>query len=239
MADRTNIRELQGRYAGETIFVIASGPSMDHIPSDFFAGRTVIGVNQVYRRFPCTFVVQHHHEHAQEVIDRKLTLVISEFDCGERARGSVNLRGHHYFYHHVDSRQCQSIDLTALDRDDSLAISASTTAEALHFAAHLGAAFIILCGADGGRLDGKMNFEGYNGGGSTRPEHLPMTEPLTQRMVNALRQRGRIVVSLNPFMNFGLEGHRYSRPPAGPVFITLDQDAADKAQAAEKVQAAR
>ncbi len=227
MAKR-NIESLLGSRAGMTAFVLASGASMDHLPPHMFDGKLVIGVNQVHRRYPCTFVVQHHQEDAQEVIDKGLNLVTSEYDCGERTWGLNEFKGDYYFYRHADSRQCKGIDMSALDKPDSLAISACTTAEAVHFAAHLGASVIVLAGADGGRLDGKMNFEGYNGGegGQTQPEHLPLSEPLLQIMVDELRRRGRVVCSLNPFINFGNEGHKYSRPPKGDVYLNIEQLAA-------------
>lgn len=223
---RRNIRELQGKHAGEMIFVLASGASMDHFPPVFFTGYTTIAVNQVHRKFPCTYVVSHHPFGCQEVIDKGLTLVVAEFDCGQYKWGRNEFDGDYYYYKHADNQQCAAIDLAALDTNDSLAISASTTADAVHFAAHLGASTIVLCGADGGRLDGKMNFDGYNGGhdGYTEPAHLPMTEPLLQKLVNELRVRGRNIFSLNPFINFGLEGHKYSRPPAGSVYMTIPEN---------------
>lgn len=225
---RTNIRELQGRHHGEMIYVIASGASMDFFYPPMFANLVTIGVNQVHRKFPCTYVVSHHPQGCQEIIDKGLTLVVSEFDCGQYKWGRNDFEGDYYYYKHADSQQCAAIDLAAMDTDDSLAISASTTAEAVHFAAHLGASTIVLCGADHGRVDGKINFEDYNNSfdgsnGTTEPAHLPMTEPLLQKMVNEVRRRGRNVVSLSPFMNLGMEGHKYSRPPAGSVYMPIPE----------------
>lgn len=195
---------------------------MDAFPPGFFDDKVTVGVNQVWMKFPCTYVVQHHKEGCQEIIDKGLKLVTSEYDCGQYDWGLNDFEGRYFFYCHSDSPQCAGIDLAALDTEDSLAISAATSAEAIHFAAYLGATTIYLCGLDGGRIDGKMNFEGYNGGGAeftTRPQHLPMTEPLIIRLVTELRNRGIAVLSLNPYINFGLEGHKYSRPPVGLVYM--------------------
>ena len=90
-------------------------------------------------------------------------------------------------------------------------MSSCTTAEAIHFAAHLGASSIVLCGVDGGMLDDRWNYHGYNNGAGTNPMHVRLTQPLLMAVVNALRARGVNVYSLNPFVDFGLEGHVYAR----------------------------
>ncbi len=219
-----NISEVFNKHQGSTIYVLASGASMDYIPLGFFYDKITVGVNQVHRKFPCDYLVSHHNFDCQDIINGGLTtLVASDFDCGETSRGPNEFEGEWLSYHHSENQQTHGIDVKALDDPEhsSLAISASTVADAIHFAHHLGASTIILCGVDSGRIDGKMNFEGYNGGreGGTFPAHLPLTEPLILRLVNELRRRGTAVMSLNPFINPGMEGHKYSRPPAGTVFV--------------------
>lgn len=215
----TSIRDLKDIHFGRMIFVVASGKSLDYLPTSVFANQLVVGVNQAYRDFPCDYVVMHHGDDGQDVINRGMTLVASEYDCGERLRGRNVYEGDYYTYAHIENPQTSGIDLGALDTDDRLAISASTTAEAVHFAAHLGASVIVLCGADCGRLDGEINYGGYNGGAGTDPTHIPITEPLLLRLVNAIRRRGVVVCSLNSFINPGMEGHIYSRPPVGTVYV--------------------
>ena len=61
--------EFRDRHHGEDVWVVASGASMNHVAPEFFAGRTVVGVNDVYRRFPVTYAVRKHHDGAQAVID--------------------------------------------------------------------------------------------------------------------------------------------------------------------------
>lgn len=217
-----NIRALKGTYIGKDIYILASGKSMDFFDPHEFDGRITVGVNQVHRKFPCTYVVSHHSQDCQEVIDAGLLLVVAEYECGQYKWGHNAFNGHYYTYKHADNQQTRGIDLAALDTDDSLAISASTVADAIHFAYHLGAGTIWLVGADHGRIDKEMNFEGYNSNESTNPAHLPLTEPLIIRLVNEIRKRGTPVHSCNPWINFGLEGHRYSRPPAGSVYLPAE-----------------
>lgn len=217
----TPITYLKGHYPGSTIYVVASGKSMDYIPKSFFGvEKIIIGVNQVYRDIRCDYVLMHHGEDGQRAIDDGQALVCSEFHCGHTSWGRNLFRGDYSTYAHAENQQTRGIDLKALDSEDRLAISACTTAEAVHLAAYMGATTIILCGADSGRLDGELNYAGYNDGGPTNPTHIPMTEPLLILLVNELRKRGVTILSLNPFINPGMEGHIYSRPPKGTVYVS-------------------
>ena len=216
---RTNIRALKDRHAGATIYVVASGASVEFLDPDIFAqpDAIVIAVNEMFRHVPCTYVLMHHHDHAQAAIDAGCTLVTAEHDCGFAAWPHADFQGDYYTYRTAENTLSltPTINLSALDReaDDELVISPCTVAEAVHFAAHLGARRIVLCGADGGTLDGAWNVRGYNDGAGTNPQHVRLTEPLLLAVVTRLRARGIAVMSLNPFINFGLEGHVYARPP--------------------------
>lgn len=48
---RPTLRSLTGRHAGQDVYVVGSGKSLDYISPDFFDGRVAIGTNQVYKRF--------------------------------------------------------------------------------------------------------------------------------------------------------------------------------------------
>ena len=49
------IKELKNMYSGEDIWVICAGSSMNYVSSDFFENKITIGINQVYRHFPCNY----------------------------------------------------------------------------------------------------------------------------------------------------------------------------------------
>lgn len=222
-----SITELRNRHRGQDLYVVASGSSLNHIDPRFFVGRIVIGVNEIHRHVPCTYVLMHHHEHAQEVLDKDVSLVIARFNCGHRDWGMVALDGEYYVYEHAESEDCAAIDLRTLDHDDRLAMSSCTTAEAVELAYKMGAQSIFLMGADGGTLDGATNIVGYNDHGPTQSHHLRLTEPILRSMVHAIRDRGVWIHSINPFINFGLEGHRFRRPvpvDAPPIETMTDAE---------------
>lgn len=213
-----SIRALKGQHAGATIVVVASGRSVDFLPPAIFQHQIIVAVNEMFRHVPSSFVLMHHTEHAQEAIDAGCHLVTSDraYDMPPRWGQPPAFRGDYSVYRTAgyEMSLTPTIDVARLEtrQDDELVVSACTTAEAIQFAAHLGASVIVLCGVDGGSLDGHLNINGYNGGGSTNPQHCRLTEPILLAVATHLRARGVAVVSLNPFINFGLEGHIYQRP---------------------------
>jgi hypothetical protein len=86
----------------------------------------------------------------------------------------------------------------------------------IHFAQWAGASTIILVGLDMGTLDGNVNFGAYllrphfkgKGTGET-DQSWEAWEPHTRGVVAKIRSLGCDVYSLNPFMNWNLEGHVY------------------------------
>jgi hypothetical protein len=214
----TTIRALKNRHPGATIFVVASGASLDHVDRQFFYGQVVVTVNEMFRHVPPMYALMHHHEAAQEAIDAGYRLVTSVRDWGMPGWGTHTVfQGDHYVYETTEYERgyTPTIDLIALERDttDSLVVSACTTSEALQFAAHLGAGTIICCGIDGAALDGRWCVKGYNGGAQTNPQHVRLTWPILHQTIAALRRKGVRVYSLSPFVGADLEGHTYTPAP--------------------------
>ena len=107
---------------------------------------------------------------------------------------------------------------------NKLVVSFSTITTAIHLAAFLGAANIVLVGHDCGTLDGHTNVGGYHTPASLSlawgPHHdaaktaytkwLGVIEQDTVRLKTLINEAYSCnVVSLNPFINFRLEGHSY------------------------------
>jgi len=213
-----SIAELRGRHQGETIYVVGSGASVDHIGRRFFDGRTVVAINEMFRHVPATYVVSHHHENGQEAIDAGCRLVASDVDLGVAGWGhQPDFRGAYSTYRagtYVRSLT-PMIDAEALRKafDDHLVVSCCTSSEALQFAGHLGAATIIAVGLDGAALDGQTCFRGYNGGAQTNPQHLRLTQGILRETLTALREKGINVFSLSPFVGADHEGHVFTFPP--------------------------
>lgn len=217
-----DISEFKDRYKGQDIYVVASGASMNYVDPAFFEGKTCVGVNEVYIKFKN---LQFYVGKEQETLDGAIAagihehaaLIKSRFDCGGSNK-DVTLQqlpgGVYYFNHFYNMHTIIKIPTAP----DSLMVSWSTITSAIHFAYHLGAKNIIICGHDCGSIDGKANFDGYLPSGWIAPPDAGphgstyyVFEPQTIALATWLRERGVAVHSLNPFINLGLEGHIYAR----------------------------
>lgn len=217
---------LKDKHLNEDIYIIASGASMDHIDPSFFEGKTTIGINQVYKKFKCTYLVRKEVKHIQPSLATGSIVIVSEFDSGNLNSGDHKLNTNKvehpnlYYFEHLDNLHDQ-VD-TSVIREDSnkMVVSFSTITTAMHIAAYMGAFNIILCGHDAGVLDGKMNFEKYSDSIADTPwqswdqyrNWLKVIEGQTLKVKQALQSIYDLnIVSINPFINFGLEGHKYER----------------------------
>jgi hypothetical protein len=93
--------------------------------------------------------------------------------------------------------------------NDHLVCGPTSLHMGMHFAAYLGAKFIILAGADCGILDERDAIEGYAPGD---PKPYPVWEQQLPKVAKKLRSMGVGVMSLNPFVNLTLEGHSFRSP---------------------------
>lgn len=202
------ISSLKNKHKGKDIWVIASGKSADYIDTSFFDNKITIGVNQVPLKFKnITYHLMKESGVAIECQDKWHIDVVSKYDCGDIY--SVENPVRHYFFNHRQNEHTTFDE--ELDTDDSLIVSWSTITSAIHFAYFMGAKNIILLGHDCGILDGYKHLTGYKEGEAYLDNWLSKIEPQTLRLKELLKEKEVNLYSLNPFINFGLEGHIYTR----------------------------
>lgn len=215
MGGERPITDLRQRHPGYDIWVIGSGPSAGFIEPSFFDNKIAIGVNETWIRFPnVDYLVRKEAARSAVAYETGIPLIVSRFDCGNR-RGKVNRFQGPFDYFVFDHAQngLDQIDLQAIGTD-RITVSWSTITSAIHIAAYMGAANIVIVGHDCGLIDGQNRIAGY-------PPSLPgwdyngwlkkiepQTIALRERIWEVYRAR---IYSLNPWLNFGLEGHRYER----------------------------
>ena len=136
---------------------------------------------------------------------------------------------------HEQQRQLTALPTTTAYGEARLVVSSSTITSAIHLAAHMGATFVILVGHDCGLLDGQANYRGYHTASSLamvwslnrsvyRGGLQGYKQWVTGRLGNGidieadtlkLKQLlrttyGTKLHSLNPFINWNLEGHVFT-----------------------------
>lgn len=229
------VRFLKNRHEGEDIYIIAAGASCDYIDPAFFEGKTTIGINKVYKRFQCDYTLMKEYLGAaneQDMLAPGTVPVIAKWHSGNIREGLMQLNKvfitnpAYYYFDHVENKR-DKVDLSIIGApenrtNDKLVVSYSTITTAMHLAAYMGARNIILVGHDCGLLNGKSTFDGYY------PTDIKTDSPwqhareyeawLDQIEAQTLVVRDRMrevygcnIVSLNPFVNFGLEGNVYQR----------------------------
>jgi hypothetical protein len=199
------ITELKGRFKGEDVWIIASGPTAGMIEPGFFDGKMTIGVNRVWKRFDVTFCVIKEGEAAEEAYQAGRRVIVSQHHCGQlgyrlnEIDGGVE-DGRAWWFEHLDN-QLEQVDLSIVG-GDQIVVSYSTITSAMHIAAYMGGRIIILLGHDCGLLDGQRNYEGY--GAPTMKsmdkyaEWLTKIEPQSLAVREKLREvYGVMVYSLN------------------------------------------
>ena len=261
-AARTTLRALEGRHAGADVYVLGSGGTLGFVDPAFFRGRVTVGVNQVNRHVRAlTYLVRKDLEpHAFRDIlaaaGNRTTHVVTRGHKGGQGWKNARTVLTHFSAeldagrivvadHACHTQRCNGSRLEGLPPPgDRLVVSDSTITTAIHLAAHLGAARIIVCGHDLALLDDEANFGGYHDSATLAQSWaLPRKsrrgsvtgraayaawlsgdigainithDTLVLRDLLQARYPGLLIYSLSPFLGLGLEGHRVGAPIGTP-----------------------
>lgn len=217
-----SITNLKNINYGDDVYIIGSGPSLDHINPNFFDNKITIGVNQVYKKVKCDYIVRKEASHITQSIESGATVICSLWDSGDITKGKrkKNTDFHpnldFYVFEHLENRH-KSIDYSILGTD-KIIVSYSTITSAIHIAAYMGAKNIILIGHDCGTLNDKHVISGYYDSISETPwknwneyvKWLSEIEAQTIEVKDRLSKHyGCNILSLNPFINYNLEGNKF------------------------------
>lgn len=224
--DYRSIKEFKDCHKGKDIYVICAGPSSDYVPPRFFTDKIVIGVNNVFKKFPCNYVISKDlKEHprytrmVQELKGTDIKLVFSEYHTGHLSDGKNEPDIEGWYFEHLDNQSADMNDeVLSVIGSDKLVVSRSTVTSGLNLAAYMGAQNIILLGHDCGTIDGELYDPTYtekDWGSANNYSSAPKWVGSIETQTIAVKERLKKVydcdvLSINPFINFGLEGHRYT-----------------------------
>ena len=204
--------DLRNAHEGETIWILGSGPTLGFIDPIFFEDKIVVSTNYSAQvaKIKNPYVFTHYHVVAEKLNGESKAVVTLKKNTqpntpwrGDLPENVVLIEQDSY------SPPGASLDPFRRNppRSDSLAYGSSSFHGAMHLGAWLGAKSLILVGADCGTLDGQHRLHGYQKGGDTQwvlynRHHKLMKDWLIEKY-------GIRVYSLNPFINFNLEGHNF------------------------------
>jgi len=220
-----SIKELKDKYLKEDIWIILAGSSMDYVSQEFFDNKIVIGVNQVYKHYKCDYIVMkdcmevpRYTRSINQLQEKNIPLIYSEYYKGDdNKEKNTPDYNNSYFFKHNSKNNSFNYGLENLE-DDEIISSKSTVTSIMHIAAYMGAKNIMLCGHDCGRLDGNLYYEGYMESDWISSENWSgISNRMNEIEVETLKVRNYVmgkyncnIHSLNPFLNFSLEEHKFT-----------------------------
>ena len=205
-----NFRDI---HAGETVYVIGSGSSLNFINARFFDDKVCVCVNYsgVSKGLRSFYSVSHHHNDADAIARMRPDLLVftSEVeqvppqDASPHPASEPNV----YLLPTIEQRYSEFNPFQHWPTDDRLIVGPSSIHMTMHLAAYMGAAHIIMVGADCGEYDGASRVTDYEHPNGQL--HFDVWRNTLESMAAKLRELGTSVHSLNPWVTPTLEGHTY------------------------------
>lgn len=206
-------RDFEGKHAGETIWVMGSGKTLDYIDRSFFDDKTVVATNHSWMgKADHAYVCSNHWN-----VEGRGWLIIPEREQvpSEDAHGVKPTSSNVVFIPTIEQRYSDFDPARDWPDDGRFVVGPTSLHLSMHWAVWLGAAHIVLVGADCGVIDGENNRVGYyapaNNGQLEQHAHHRLWQTKLEQMAHKIRSLGVSVHSLNPWVTFGLEGHRWEQ----------------------------
>lgn len=220
------ITEFKNKHKNEDIYILASGKSVDFIDKTFFDNKIVIGINQTYKYFMPKYLVRKEHKFINKILSETNNNVIHFISYGDCGNATINKIPNKYksvnnivIFGHPENKKNNNDFNKLTDNENNLVVSHSTITSGIHLAAYMGAKNIILVGHDCGLINNESNFTNYHNKITMVQKNqneyrlwLKKIENQTIKLKHLLKDKYNCnVLSLNPFINLGLEGNKYTK----------------------------
>ncbi|HEY7822744.1 MAG TPA: hypothetical protein VIG24_07930 [Acidimicrobiia bacterium] len=207
-------QDFEGRHAGETVWVLGSGKTLDFVDRTFFDGKTVVAANHSWKgKADHAYVCSNHWG-----VDAPGWLVLPEVEpvpVQDRFRGERPSGDRLLFVPTIQQQYANFRPADHWPEPGRFAVGPSSATIAVDWAVFLGAAHIVLVGFDCGVIDSAERLDGYyppvNDDAVAQHSHHALWERVMNETAVLLRSRGISVHSLNPWATLGLEGHSWEQ----------------------------
>ena len=206
--------DFEGRHQGETIWVLGSGKTLDFVDRSFFDGKTVVATNHSWRgKAEHAYVCSNHW--GVDAPGWKVITETEEVPEGDRSPDPRPEGDQVLVVPCIRQKYGEFRPGTDWPERGRFVVGPTSLHLSMHWAVWLGAAHVVLVGADCGVIDGDNNRAGYhgpvNGPDGALHAHHGLWERTLNEMAAKIRTFGVSVHSLNPWVTFGLEGHRWEQ----------------------------
>lgn len=206
------INSLYGRYAGGTIYVVGTGPSLRCLDLTFLKGQTTLGLNQAWKHFSPTFSITVHPELVLQYEATKKHEDVSPTSWIVKRKTpmeglSLDDKRYHVFNTSYD------IASVVTRPADTLYLGEGAQTCALDLAARMGARFVVLVGCDGGSLGGDFHAHDQHVRwlGMRPDDQYALYRRTTAAVRKRLRPLGVAVMTLSPFIGVNAAEEDYAR----------------------------
>ena len=206
------LEDFKDVHCCKTVYVFGSGATLNYLAPSFFDDKICVATNFAGSVFGLRRYYVFSHYHADSIAEAALPQTVAVF-TPQREHGTdaefLGFMPKIVTFPTTTGRPGTSFNPSGKDwptLDNSLVIGSSSIHGAMHLAAYLGAKFIVLVGADCGSLGGVDRVEGYVPGDSHWVLYEQHLRDMKQRLWDVY---GCQVYSLNPFVNYSLEGTQY------------------------------
>ena len=223
------LSNLKNKHQGEDIWVLGSGSSLNFIKKSFFENKITIGINRSVCHFHCDYVVAKDKRGFKEIesnsVNPQIQRIYSKFNCGsmESFRNDEPANKKVIYFEHPQNRKNPAIDYIGknhISGEEFIIVSLSTITTGIHIAAYMGAKNIMICGHDCGTLNKQISIKGYDANVShvqDDEEYLSWLNQIENHTIKICKKIQEIygcnIHSLNPFINFNLEGFKFESSP--------------------------
>ena len=206
------LEDFRDVHCCKTVYVFGSGATLNYLAPSFFDDKICVVTNFCGSVFGLSRYYVFSHYHADSISEAQLDETIAVF-TPQREHGTdtefLGFMPKIVTFPTTTGKPGTSFNPAGKDwptLDNSLIIGSSGIHGAMHLAAYMGAKFIVLVGADCGELGGAERIKGYVKGDTPWGLYELHLRDMKQRLWDVY---GCHVYSLNPFVNYSLEGTAY------------------------------
>ena len=209
-----DFRDFENKYQGQTIWVLGAGKTLEFIDSSFFDDKVVVATNATFRnRVKTGFVCSNHWVDYSET---DLPVIMPE---NHQVPDGATTTKHSWptavYVPTIDQKYSAFFPANDWPEHGRFVVGPTSLHLSLHWALWIGAAHIVLVGADCGTIDGENNVDGYIDQAAYERQkshnHHKLWQKTLVEMAQQIRSFGVSVHSLNPWVTFGLEGHTWTQ----------------------------
>lgn len=216
-APSAELAALRNRHSGETLWVIAAGPTLNFIDPSFFADKITVAVSHgaITHGIVPDFVFSNHWSQMVGLVEKmpKTMFVLNDKEWPS-LRKFPDRRHSNVALNKVSEPPMFGANFSPWLAEPNpfghIIFGTSSLHGAMHLSAFLGAGTIILVGADNSRLDGKWSLDGHPTRGYPIVDYEFHLRMVKNWLIDTF---GVNTYSLNPFVNLHLEGHHLNDRP--------------------------